>query len=59
MITGSHITADLNGVKLFINGEEISKIHELEIENYFQIINFTRGRENLLDFKFCHSNHQI
>lgn len=35
MITGSHITADLNGIKFFINGEEITKIHEVEIENLF------------------------
>ena len=36
MITGSHITANLNGVKLFINGEEVSKVEELEIEKLFE-----------------------
>jgi len=35
MITGSHITANLNGVKLFIDGEEVTKAHELEIEQLF------------------------
>ncbi|MBI2587206.1 hypothetical protein HYW29_00105 [Candidatus Amesbacteria bacterium] len=35
MVTGSHIAAHLNGVKLFIDGEEISKTHESEIENLF------------------------
>lgn len=35
MITGSHITANLNGVKLLINGEEVTKEHEQEIEKLF------------------------
>lgn len=40
MITGSHITADLNGVKLFIDGEEVTKEHEQEIEELFQKLEF-------------------
>lgn len=35
MVTGSHITANLNGVKLFIDGEEVTKAYELEIEQLF------------------------
>ena len=35
MVTGSHITADLNGVKLFVNGEEVTKDHEPQIEASF------------------------
>ncbi len=35
MITGSHIAESLNGVKLFIDGEEVTKAHELEIEQLF------------------------
>ncbi|OGC92730.1 hypothetical protein A2876_00005 [Candidatus Amesbacteria bacterium RIFCSPHIGHO2_01_FULL_48_32b] len=35
MITGSHINADLNGVKLMFDGEEVTKLHELEIEKLF------------------------
>lgn len=35
MITGSHIAADLNGVKLFIDGEEVTKDHEADIEHLF------------------------
>ncbi|KKU03337.1 MAG: Phosphoglucosamine mutase [Candidatus Amesbacteria bacterium GW2011_GWB1_47_26] len=35
MVTGSHIAKDLNGVKLFIDGEEVTKAHELEIEQLF------------------------
>ncbi len=40
MVTGSHITANLNGVKLFIDGEEVTKQHEVEIEELFQNIEF-------------------
>lgn len=40
MITGSHITAELNGVKLFIDGEEVTKEHEAEIEILFGQIKF-------------------
>ena len=40
MITGSHITADLNGVKLFVDGEEVTKQHEGEIEQMFQQMQF-------------------
>ena len=39
MVTGSHITANLNGVKLFIAGEEVTKAHELEIEQLFNANN--------------------
>lgn len=35
MITGSHITADLNGLKLLFDGEEVTKEHEKEIESIF------------------------
>lgn len=35
MVTGSHITAHLNGVKLFINGEEVTKEDEPQIESLF------------------------
>ncbi len=35
MVTGSHIAEGLNGVKLFIDGEEVTKAHELEIEQLF------------------------
>src|SRR3989344_581719 len=34
-VTGSHIAADLNGTKLFISGEEVSKAEEREIEQLF------------------------
>lgn len=34
-VTGSHIAADLNGTKPFINGEEVTKDHEKEIEALF------------------------
>ncbi len=40
MITGSHITANLNGVKLFIDGEEVTKAHEAEIEKLFGQLEF-------------------
>lgn len=40
MITGSHITASLNGVKLFIDGEEVTKAHEAEIEALFANLEF-------------------
>ncbi|MDO8488087.1 MAG: SIS domain-containing protein [bacterium] len=40
MITGSHITADLNGVKLFVDGEEVTKIHEAEIEKLFAQVDY-------------------
>ncbi|KKU28698.1 MAG: Phosphoglucosamine mutase [Candidatus Amesbacteria bacterium GW2011_GWA2_47_11b] len=39
MVTGSHVTANLNGVKLFIAGEEVTKAHELEIEQLFNANN--------------------
>ncbi|HBC72708.1 MAG: Bifunctional phosphomannomutase/phosphoglucomutase [Candidatus Amesbacteria bacterium GW2011_GWB1_47_19] len=35
MITGSHITANLNGVKFLFDGEEVNKKQEIEIENLF------------------------
>ncbi len=35
MVTGSHIAEGLNGVKLFIDGEEVTKAHEAEIEDLF------------------------
>lgn len=35
MITGSHISAGLNGVKFLIDGEEVDKSDELEIEKIF------------------------
>lgn len=40
MVTGSHITANLNGVKLFVDGEEVTKQHEVEIEQLFQNFEF-------------------
>lgn len=36
MITGSHVKEELNGIKFFAFKEEISKIHEKEIENIYQ-----------------------
>ena len=42
MITGSHITADLNGVKLLIDGEEINKRQESEIEELFNNLRVER-----------------
>lgn len=37
MITGSHIREDLNGIKFFIDEEEITKVNEKEIEKiYYQ-----------------------
>lgn len=39
MVTGSHISSDLNGVKLFIDGEEVTKIHEPQIEALFESLN--------------------
>lgn len=38
MITGSHITASLNGVKLFVDGEEVTRDHESQIEKLFASI---------------------
>lgn len=35
MVTGSHITADLNGVKLLVGAGEVSKLQEKEIEALF------------------------
>jgi len=35
MVTGSHISANLNGVKLLANGEEVTKQDEPEIEEMF------------------------
>lgn len=35
MVTGSHIQANLNGVKLFVYGEEVTKVHEHELEELF------------------------
>ena len=35
MVTGSHIKADLNGVKLLVDGEEVNKDQEKEIEALF------------------------
>ncbi len=36
MITGSHIAEGLNGLKFFIDGEEVTKTHELEIEKLYE-----------------------
>ncbi len=37
MISGSHIKKELNGIKFFIDDEEITKVHEKEIERiYYQ-----------------------
>lgn len=36
MVTGSHIKAELNGVKFFTFKEEISKTQESEIEKFYQ-----------------------
>ncbi len=36
MITGSHIAEGLNGIKFFIDGEEVTKTHELEIEKLYE-----------------------
>lgn len=44
MITGSHIDADLNGIKFFAFGEEILKKHEGEIEEIYEEIS---GKENV------------
>lgn len=38
MITGSHITANLNGIKFFAFKDEILKEHEAEIEKIYQEI---------------------
>lgn len=38
MVTGSHIKAELNGVKFFFNKEEILKKHEVEIDKIYQEI---------------------
>lgn len=35
IVTGSHITTNLNGVKFFVDGEEITKDYESEIEAAF------------------------
>lgn len=35
MITGSHIAEGLNGIKFFIDGEEVTKSQELEIEKLY------------------------
>lgn len=35
MVSGSHIKADLNGVKFFAFSEEILKVHEAEIEKIY------------------------
>jgi len=35
MVTGSHIAAQLNGVKLLFESEEVTKDHEKEIEDLF------------------------
>jgi phosphomannomutase len=35
MVSGSHIKADLNGIKFFAFGEEILKKHEIEIEEEY------------------------
>lgn len=40
MVTGSHITANLNGVKLLVNGEEVTKTDEKEIEQLFATTKF-------------------
>ena len=40
MVTGSHIIASHNGVKIFIDGEEVTKAHELEIEELFSNLKF-------------------
>lgn len=49
MVTGSHIAAHLNGVKLFIDGEEITKVHEKEIEELFTKIS---AAQNDIDVKY-------
>lgn len=36
MITGSHVREDMNGLKLYIQGEEVSKIQEAEIEAVYE-----------------------
>src|SRR5581483_1387077 len=38
MVTGSHIKADLNGLKFFAFGEEILKEHEAEIDRIYAVI---------------------
>ncbi len=43
MVTGSHIKAELNGVKFFTFKEEISKVQEKEIEKIYEEI---KGKEN-------------
>lgn len=44
MVTGSHITANLNGVKLLVNGEEVTKTDEKEIEELFARTKFPLGK---------------
>lgn len=46
MITGSHITGDLNGIKFFAFKDEILKEHEAEIENIYQEIKNSVSFEN-------------
>jgi phosphomannomutase / phosphoglucomutase len=46
MVTGSHIKADLNGLKFFAFGEEILKQHEAEIQKIYY------EEENKVDVKY-------
>lgn len=38
MVTGSHIKADLNGLKFFMSGEEILKNHEEKMTEIYEIV---------------------
>ncbi|TSC87625.1 MAG: hypothetical protein G01um101416_440 [Microgenomates group bacterium Gr01-1014_16] len=59
MVTGSHIAAHLNGVKLLVDGEEISKIHELEIEELFSNLDARRYSLDAINIKYDDSAKEM
>ncbi len=51
MITGSHITSDLNGIKFFLGSGEIQKTHEVEIEKIISSIPITNHQSQTTNIK--------
>src|SRR3989344_3291863 len=56
MVSGSHIKAELNGIKFFAFGEEILKNHEKEIEEIYRSIKSERNYKNLSSTSEVHDD---
>ena len=52
MITGSHIAPELNGMKFFAHGEEVSSADQEEIEKiYYELKGDVRGKETKVEVR--------